>query len=103
MISRRNFVLHILPAATVALATSRIATAEAAKLAETDPAALALGYKHDAGKVDSKKYPNYAAGHNCANCQLFQGKASDAWAACGAMGGKLVNGKGWCLAWAKKA
>ena len=103
MISRRNFVLHLLPAATVALATSRIATAEPAKLGESDPAAVALGYKHDGTKVDVKKYPNYAAGRNCANCQLFQGQASDAWAPCGAVGGKLVNAKGWCLAWATKA
>ncbi|MFT5645308.1 MAG: hypothetical protein ACI83P_002878 [Janthinobacterium sp.] len=103
MFTRRTFVLHMIPAATVALATSRIATAEAVKLAESDPTALALGYKHDASKVDAKKYPNYVAGHNCANCQLYQGKASDAWAPCGAMAGKSVNGKGWCLAWAKKA
>jgi hypothetical protein len=103
MTSRRNFIFHVIPAASVALVTSRIASAEAVKVAETDPAALGLGYKHDASKVDTKKYPGYAAGHNCANCQLYMGKAGDSWGACGAMGGKLVNAKGWCVVWAKKA
>ena len=48
------------------------------------------------------KYANFAAGQNCANCLLFQGTASDPWAVCGAVGGKQVNAKGWCVAWAKK-
>ena len=103
MTTRRNFILHAIPAATLVLATSGLASAQAAKVAETDPAALGLGYKHDASKVDTKKYPGYAAGRNCANCQLYMGKASDPWGACGAMGGKLVNAKGWCIAWATKA
>ena len=105
MTTRRNFIFHVIPVATVALATSRLASAQApaAKVAETDPAAVGLGYKHDATKVDVKKYPGYAAGHNCANCQLYAGKAGEPWGACGAMGGKLVNAKGWCMVWAKKA
>jgi hypothetical protein len=41
---------------------------------ETDPAAQALGYKHDATKVDKAKFANYKAGDTCANCQLFQAK-----------------------------
>jgi hypothetical protein len=38
--------------------------------------------------------PAHAAGRNCANCQLHQGKAGEAWAACAAADGKLVNAKG---------
>jgi hypothetical protein len=64
---------------------------------------VALAYRHDATKVDAKQYPAWAAGHVCGNCQLFQGKPSDAWGPCGVMGGKLVNAKGWCIAWARKA
>ena len=102
MTSRRTF-LAVIPAATLALAAARTSSAQAAKLEESDTIAGSLGYKHDASKVDSKKFATYVAGRNCANCQFFQGKATDAWAACAPVGGKLVNAKGWCAAWAKKS
>jgi len=102
MTTRRTF-LAAIPVTAIALTLARKANAQPAKLEESDPMAVSLGYKHDASKVDSKKFTSYAAGRNCANCQLYQGKATDAWAACAAVGGKLVNGKGWCAAWSKKA
>ncbi|MEO8739098.1 MAG: high-potential iron-sulfur protein [Casimicrobiaceae bacterium] len=102
MINRRHFVISF-PAAAFALAATRTAAAQAVKLEETDPQALALGYRHDASKVDVKKFPTFATGRNCANCQLYQGKTGEAWGPCGAFGGKLVNAKGWCAAWVKKA
>ncbi len=73
------------------------------QLDEKDPTAQALGYKHDASKADKAKFKQYAAGQTCANCQLFQGKPTDAWAPCPILPGKLVAGKGWCSAWVKKA
>ena len=73
------------------------------KLEETDPTAQALGYKHDAAKVDKKKFAQHQAGQTCSNCQHFQGKPTDAWAPCEIFPGKQVNGKGWCSAWVKKA
>ena len=102
MTTRRKFVFAV-PAAALALAASRIATAQAGKVEETDPQAAALGYRNDASKVDGKKFPTFAAGRNCANCQLYQGKTGEAWGPCGAFGGKLVNANGWCAAWTKKA
>ena len=102
MKSRRQFLLQSIPA-VLSVGVILRANADTPHLDEAAPAASALGYKHDASKVDSKKYPAYAAGKNCANCTLYQGKASDAWASCAAMGGKQVNAKGWCMAWAKKA
>lgn len=102
MTTRRQFVLSTLPAAAALMAGGK-AYAQAARLDEKDSAAVALGYKHDATKVDAKKYPQWAAGHICGNCQLYQAKPTDAWGPCGAVGGKQVNAKGWCLAWAKKA
>jgi High potential iron-sulfur protein len=102
MTTRRSF-LTALPVATLALTAARTTPAQAARLEESDPIAVSLGYKHDASKVDAKKHTTYAAGRNCANCQLYQGKATDAWAACAPVGGKLVNAKGWCVVWAKKA
>ena len=73
------------------------------QLDEKEPTAQALGYIHDATKVDKAKFKQYAAGQTCANCQLYQGKPADAWAPCPILPGKLVAGKGWCSAWVKKA
>ena len=69
----------------------------------TGPQAVALGYRHDATKVDAKKYPTWSLERACGKCQLFQGQTTDAWGPCAAVGGKLVNAKGWCVAWVKKA
>lgn len=100
MTTRRIFLASI-PASAITLALNN-ATAAAAVLSETDPTAVALGYKADASKVDVKKYPAYARGQKCANCKLYAGKATDPMAPCSIFAGKLVNGKGWCAAWVKK-
>lgn len=102
MTTRRQF-MYAVPATGIALALSRAVSAQPARLDESDPLAMSLGYKHDASKVDAKKYPAFAAGRDCANCQLYQAKPTDPWGPCAAVGGKLVNGKGWCVVWAKKA
>lgn len=102
MSTRRQFIMTIVPAAA-ALSGVTCAQAEAAKIDEKDPVAVGLKYKHDATKVDAKANPTYKAGNHCGNCQFFQGKATDAWAVCPLLGGKQVNNKGWCSAWAKKA
>ena len=81
MTSRRQFIMTIVPAAAALGAVT--------------------GVQAQAAKVDAKKYPQYKAGNNCANCQFYQGK--DAWGVCPLLGGKQVAGKGWCQAWAKKA
>ncbi len=101
MIQNRRIFLVTAAAAGAALATS--AQAQANKVDEKDPQAVALGYVHDATKVDTKKYPKYAAGQHCGNCALFQGKPDDAWGPCPLYAGKVVANKGWCSAWAKKA
>jgi hypothetical protein len=53
--------------------------------------------------VDARKHPKFAAGQNCTNCALYQGKAADKAAACALFPGKRVAGAGWCSAWVKKA
>ncbi len=99
--SRRTFVIQSL---TGAGALALVGNVQAqAMLADTDPQAVALGYKADGTKTDTKKYPKYAASQNCANCALYQGKATDATGGCPLFGAKKVAGKGWCSAWAKKA
>jgi hypothetical protein len=102
MTSRRQFVVQLVPA-TLALGAAAQAMAEPAKVDENDAAAKAVGYRNDATKVDAAKYPTYAKGKVCGGCQLFQGKPGDAWGACPIVGMKLVNAKGWCTAWVKKA
>ena len=74
-----------------------------AEVAQKDPQAAGLAYKADATKVDKTKQAKYAAGQQCSNCALFQGKATDAAGACPLFAGKQVAGKGWCSAYAKKA
>ena len=97
--TRRSFLITL---AASGAALSSTAQAQA-KIDEKDPQAAALGYVADATKTDTKKFPKYAAGQNCANCTLYQGKAADAWGGCPLFGTKQVAGKGWCSAWAKKA
>ncbi len=103
MPTRRNFVLATLPATALVALTARTASAQAARIEESDRTAVALGYKHDATKVDKARFPTFVAGRNCANCQLYAAKGSEEWAPCAAVGNKLVNAKGWCVAWVKKA
>ena len=85
------------------LAPRRSAGAELPKLDEKNAQAQALGYRHDATKVDRKKFATYQTGQACANCQQFQGKAGADWAPCTIFAGKDVNAQGWCSAWVKKA
>jgi hypothetical protein len=102
MTSRRQFI-QIVPVTGLALLASRAALAAGAPMVdEKDPQAAALGYVADATKADKAKYKTYAAGQNCAGCQLFQGKATDPAGMCPLYAGKQVSSKGWCSAFAKK-
>jgi hypothetical protein len=101
MPSRRQFVFQILPVAAIGGLVARDSFAQA-KLAETDAQAVALGYKADGSKVDKAKFPKYAADQHCGVCALYQGKPTDAAAACSLFAGKQVPNKGWCNAFTKK-
>lgn len=96
---RRVFLMSLAASGAV-LATGAQAQA---LVDEKDAQAVALGYVADAARVDAKKFPKFAAGQNCANCALYQGKAADKAAGCPLFPGKQVAGAGWCSAWAKKA
>ena len=99
--NRRVFIMQSVAVAGAAAFVST--AAQAAMVDEKDAQAAGLGYKADATKVDKAKQPKYAAGQQCSNCALFQGKASDAAGGCPLFAGKQVAGKGWCSAYAKKA
>lgn len=73
-----------------------------AELLESDPIAIALGYKKDASTVDTVKYPKRAgdagASQLCSNCALYSA-GENGLGGCTAIPGKQVAGAGWCNAW----
>ena len=99
VVPRRVFLM------TLAASSGTVATLAQAQtmLDEKDAAAVAVGYVADAKRVDTKKYPKYAAGQVCSNCAIYQGKPADKSGGCPLFAGKHVAGPGWCSAWAKKA
>jgi hypothetical protein len=101
MSTRRQFVQWI-PLAACGLAAATPSQAQATLVDEKSPQAVGLGYVADAAKADKAKYKQYAAGQNCSNCALYQGKAGAAAAGCPLFAGKQVTAKGWCSAYAKK-
>jgi High potential iron-sulfur protein len=104
---RRIFVIQSLigagALASASLVSAQAPTAAPATVPDTDPQAMALGYKTDGSKTDTQKYPKYAAGQSCSGCILFQGKTGDSAGSCAVFGNKTVSSKGWCSAWTKKA
>lgn len=98
-IQRRVFLVTLATSSAVAGTLAHAQTL----VDEKDAQASALGYVADAKRVDTKKYPKFAAGQNCATCALYQGKPTDKAAGCPLFGAKQVVGAGWCSAWAKKA
>jgi hypothetical protein len=103
-LDRRTFFLQaIAVGSALTSAGARAQSNQPVKLAENDPQAAALGYKHDTKAVDKQKHPKHDDSQRCDNCQLFQGKAGDEWAPCAIFAGKQVAGPGWCSAWIKKA
>jgi hypothetical protein len=101
MVSRRKFIATVGLGAVGTLATIKVNAQ--AMLSESDPQAIALGYKADTTKVDTKKYPKHTNQQKCTNCQVFVGKSDAAVGGCPLFAGKQVAGPGWCSAWAKKA
>ena len=100
--SRRKFLKLVMLGTTAPLFAAAVRADDTPHLDEADPVAAALGYKHDATKVDKAKYPAHAEGQTCASCNLVQGTEGDEWRPCGLFPGKAVNAKGWCTAWVKK-
>ena len=99
MTDRREFIVQLSLGSAALLAGQ--ARAAAPLVAETDPQAVALGYKSVA--ASAAKSPKFVAGAHCGNCALFQGKAGDAVGPCPLYAGKAVPSGAWCSAWTKKA
>lgn len=103
MTNRREFIVQLSLGGTALMAGGAALAAGAPMVTDADPQAKTFGYVADAAKVDKTKSPKFAAGQNCGNCALFQGKATDAAGGCPLFAGKQVAGKGWCNSYAKKA
>lgn len=97
--NRRTFMMQVAVSGT-ALAACR-AEAEVKKLTETEPQALALGYREDTKTVDAGKYPKHAATQTCKNCMIFKGTGADG-GSCHLFGSRILSGNGWCSQWAAK-
>jgi High potential iron-sulfur protein len=93
--SRRSFLVFSLGVSS-SLALSRLSVADGSMLSETDPAAQSLGYRQDAKTVDKARFANYAAGQECSNCSLYQGKSGEPSGSCVLFGSKQVALHGWC-------
>ena len=98
--NRRVFLIQVAACGSVLAAAG--AQAQAAKVDEKDPQAVALGYVADSTKADKKKFPKHANDQKCNNCALYQGKPADVAGGCPLFGVKQVASAGWCSAWAKK-
>jgi len=101
-LSRRAFIENgAILIATVGV--SSLAWSDSAPmLTESDPTALALGYKANASTVDRAKFAQYARGQSCSNCVLYQGAAVSSSGTCAIFAGKAVSSQGWCASYAKK-
>jgi High potential iron-sulfur protein len=106
MTTRRTFIIHAASSSACAAAgvlSINSAFAQNTAVSETDPQAAGLGYKINATKVDKAKFPKYAAGQNCKNCQLYQAKGDEKMGGCPLFAGKQVAASAWCSAWVKKS
>lgn len=99
--TRRTFMLQVASGGAVAAAPHLAVNAAAAKVLETDPQAVALGFKYDTTKVDKAKFPKHTVAQDCIGCNFYTGTGP--MGACAIFGGKEVPAKGWCSAYVKKA
>lgn len=96
-LNRRSFV-KVAASSIAAIPVIINAQEESQKLTESDPTAIALGYKENGTSVDSENYPTYKESQLCSGCTLYIAN-DDAWGACAIFPGKLVAAKGWCSAY----
>jgi High potential iron-sulfur protein len=70
-------------------------------LNESDPEAMAYGYRANAKQVDRSKYPSYDGRQTCVNCKLIA-FGTGIQRPCSVFPGRLVSAGGWCKAWVRK-
>ena len=101
--ARRQFLRTaiVTAAAVMAGATARLAhsAGERPHLTAADPTAKAMDYVEDA---TTSKNALYKPGSICVSCQLYTG-GTTGYGDCQLFPGKLVNAKGWCTSYTRKA
>ena len=97
--NRRVFMMQVV-AATGATLSASLSQAKT-RIDENAAEAAAVGYKLDATKVDTKRFPKYRAGEKCANCMAWLSKPTDAWGECSLFNGKFVATPGCCSSYMK--
>jgi hypothetical protein len=106
-ISRRDWVKSSLFAGALVPALDLITEdSRAAALTPLDPndtLAKSLGFVTVASKVDASTNPTFKPGQHCATCAQYQGKPTDATAACTIFAGHSVPAGGWCRVWAQRS
>lgn len=101
----RRAVLKIALTALPVVTTTHDAVAEQTlpHMDENESLARAMGYVHDASKIDPNNVPQYKPGSSCSNCMQLKGQAGEEWRPCALFTGKLVNAHGWCKVWQPKS
>ena len=110
--SRRRFVAAAAGGLAVIPAVHLFGQEAASRLDESDPVALAFGYRHEADAVDTARFPKRATEEGktqfCDNCLHYKNAEEvDGWAPCALFPepgaspprGRLVAAKGWCNVW----
>ena len=104
-INRRVFIVQV-AVSGAALAATRI-RANAKKLTNAEPQAMALGYREVSKTVDGGKQPNHSATQtcknckNCKNCMILKGTGPEG-GTCHLFNARLLAGNGWCSHWGAK-
>lgn len=98
--NRRVFMIHCVAASSALAALP--AQASERKLLETDPQAVALGYRDDTKNVDAKKYPKHSPSQTCTGCLIWKGVTADG-GTCHVFAKRLLSGAGWCSQYSAKA
>lgn len=118
VLSRRSFLKNsVIAVGSVSVLSKILDNHEAyaqsvAPVDESNPTALALGFKHDASQVDEAKFPKRATEQgkksSCNSCMFYsqggqkvEGKDGD-YGKCTLFPTGLVNSKGWCNSWTLK-
>lgn len=99
MTNRRVFMMQVVAATGATLATG-VSQAKT-RIDENNAEAASVGYKIDATKVDTKRFPKYKVGEKCNNCMAWLSKPTDAWGECSLFDNKLVAAPGWCSSYIK--
>ena len=92
--NRRVFMLQVAVGAG-ALSGSHAALAQD-KLSPTDSYAKSMGFNLNTKDVDGARWKKHTNDQQCSKCQLWDGKPTDAFAACSFFGDQHTPATGWC-------